>query len=226
MHVAIDALLILAAYLLGSIPFGLIVVRLINGRDLRTVESGRTGGTNALRAAGPWAGALTGTLDVVKAAGIVLLAKALTPDAWVHTLTAIAAILGHNYSIFLAERRPDGRLHLRGGAGGSAAGGGAIGLWPPILLILLPLAGLVWYGIGFASVMTMSIALIAIVVFAVRAALGFSPCQYVLYGVLAEVLLLIALRPNIGRLLKGTERRHGWQARHAGQKQPEGLASK
>jgi glycerol-3-phosphate acyltransferase PlsY len=216
MHAAILALLLLAAYLLGSIPFGLIVVRLINGRDLRTVESGRTGGTNAMRAAGPWAGLLTGLLDIVKAAGVVLLAKTLTPDAWVHTLTAIAAILGHNYSIFLAERRPEGGLRLRGGAGGSAAGGGAAGLWPPILLILLPLAGLIWYGIGFASVTTMSIALITIVVFTVRAALGLSPWQYVLYGVLAEAMLLIALRPNIGRLLKGTERRHGWRARHAG----------
>jgi glycerol-3-phosphate acyltransferase PlsY len=216
MHAAILALLLLAAYLLGSIPFGLIVVRLTNGRDLRTVESGRTGGTNAMRAAGPWAGLLTGLLDIVKAAGVVLLAKTLTPDAWVHTLTAIAAILGHNYSIFLAERRPEGGLRLRGGAGGSATGGGAAGLWPPILLILLPLAGLIWYGIGFASVTTMSIALITIVVFTVRAALGLSPWQYVLYGVLAEALLLIALRPNIGRLLKGTERRHGWRARHAG----------
>ena len=226
MHVVLVALLLFGAYLFGSIPCGLVVVRLINGRDLRTVESGRTGGTNAMRAAGPWAGVLTGALDISKAAATVFLARALTPDAWVHTLTATAAILGHNYSIFMAERGPDRRLRLRGGAGGSAAGGGAVGLWPPILLILLPLAGLVWYGIGYASVTTMSIALIAILVFAVRAALGLSPWQYVIYGALAEILLLIALRPNIRRLLNGTERLHGWRSRQAGQKQPGGLASK
>jgi len=226
MHLAILALLLPAAYLFGSIPFGLIVVRLINGRDLRTVESGRTGGTNAMRAAGPWAGLLTGVLDVSKAAAPVFLARALTPDPWAHTLTAIAAILGHNYSLFMAERGPDGRLRLRGGAGGSAAGGGAAGLWPPILLILLPLGGLVWYGVGYASVTTMSIALITTLVFAVRAALGLSPWQYVLYGALAEILLLIALRPNIRRLLDGTERLHGWRSRPAGPKQSGHLVSK
>ena len=219
MHLAILALLLLAAYLFGSIPFGLIVVRLINGRDLRTVESGRTGGTNAMRAAGPWAGVLTGILDVAKGAAAVWLARAVTPLLWMQVLAPLAAIVGNNASVFLAERTPQGGLRLRGGAGGAAAGGGAFGLWPPVLLILLPLAFLVWYGIGYASLTTLSIALIVTVVFAVRAALGLSPWAYAIYGALAGLLLLIALRPNLRRLRAGTERLQGWRARHRARRQ-------
>ncbi len=208
-----DIAVLLAAYLIGSIPFGLLVVRLLNGRDLRAVGSGRTGGTNAMRAAGFWALVLTGGLDILKAAASVWLARAVTANVWMHVLAPIAAILGHNASIFLVERGPDRRLRLGGGAGGAPTGGGAVGLWPPILFILLPLAFLAWYGIGYALVTTMLIALITLIVFMVRAALGLSPWAYVLYGALAEILVLIALRPNLQRLLTGTERLHGWRAR-------------
>ncbi len=100
LQVLIDAGTLLAAYVIGSIPFGLIVVKLMTGKDIRTVASGRTGGTNAMRAAGPWAGLLTAVLDILKAAATVWLAKGVTPNVWVHTLAPIAAVLGHNYSLF------------------------------------------------------------------------------------------------------------------------------
>src|SRR5512137_599964 len=103
MSLLIDASILIAAYILGSIPFGLIIVKLINGKDIRTVESGRTGGTNAMRAAGPWAGILTAILDIFKAAAAVWLAQALTSNVWMHVLAPTAVILGHNYSIFLVE---------------------------------------------------------------------------------------------------------------------------
>jgi acyl phosphate:glycerol-3-phosphate acyltransferase len=210
---------LLAGYIFGSIPFGLIVVKSMTGKDIRTIASGRTGGTNAMRAAGPWAGILTAILDILKAAATVWLARALTNNMWVHALTPIAAILGHNYSIFLMERSPEGGVRLRGGAGGAAAGGGAFGLWPPAAFILVPFGLLVWYGIGYASVTTLSIGLMTIVIFSVRAALGLGPWEYVLYGVLAEILMVWALRPNIRRLMEGTERRHGLPARLQQRKQ-------
>jgi glycerol-3-phosphate acyltransferase PlsY len=68
-------LTLLASYLLGAIPFGLIIVRLKTGKDIRKVESGRTGGTNAGRAAGFWAGALTAVLDFLKSGVSVLLVR-------------------------------------------------------------------------------------------------------------------------------------------------------
>jgi glycerol-3-phosphate acyltransferase PlsY len=74
------------------------------------------------------------------------------------------------------------------------------------------LAALIWWGIGYASVTTMSIALLAIIIFAYRAWLGLSPWAYVIYGGVALVLLIWSLRPNIQRLINGTERLHGWRA--------------
>ena len=212
MQYLIYAGILVAAYLFGSIPFGLIVVKLMTGKDIRTIASGRTGGTNAMRAAGPWAGILTAVFDILKAAVTVWIAQAITPNVWVHALTPIAAILGHNYSIFLMERSSEGRIRLRGGAGGAAAGGGAFGLWPPAGFILVPFGLLVWFGTGYASVTTLSIGLAAILIFGVRAALGLGPWEYILYGIFAEILLIWALLPNIKRLKEGTERQHGLPA--------------
>jgi glycerol-3-phosphate acyltransferase PlsY len=70
-------------------------------------------------------------------------------------------------------------------------------------------------------VTTMSVGLMSFIVFAIRAALGLSPWEYALYGLLAEVLLVWALRPNIKRLLNGTERLHGWRARRQQEKMQE-----
>jgi glycerol-3-phosphate acyltransferase PlsY len=209
MQVLIDAGILIASYCFGSIPFGLIVVKLMSGKDIRTVASGRTGGTNAMRAAGPWAGFLTAVMDILKAAATVWLAQAVTPNVWIHTLAPIAAVIGHNHSIFLIERDPQGRLRFGGGAGGAAAGGGAFGLWPPVAFILIPLGLLIWYITGYASVTTLSIGLLTIIIFGVRTALHLGPWEYILYGFLVEVLMLWALRPNIKRLRDGTERRHG-----------------
>jgi len=212
MQTLIEAGVVLLAYLFGSIPFGLLIVRLTTGKDLRQVASGRTGGTNAMRAAGFRAGLATALMDGLKGACAVWLAQAAYPDNdWLHVLAPIAAILGHNYSIFLAERDANGRFRLRGGAGGAPTVGGAVGLWWPSLLIILPLGVLVFFGIGYASVTTISIALITTAIFAVRYALGLASGPEVAYGVIALVLLLWALRPNIKALIEGRERFHGWR---------------
>lgn len=212
MQILLEIGVLLAAYLLGSIPFGLLIVRWRTGKDIRVVESGRTGGTNAMRAAGISAGLLTAVMDMLKGAAAAWLARLVHAGDWTYALAPVAAILGHNYSIFLAEWK-EGRLHLRGGAGGAPTVGGAFGLWAPSILIIVPLGALVWYGIGYASVTTMSVALIAIIIFAVRAAMGLSPWQYVVFGLLAELMLVWALRPNIKRLMNGTERLQGWRAK-------------
>jgi glycerol-3-phosphate acyltransferase PlsY len=214
-------LILLGAYLIGSIPFGLIVVKLKTGQDIRKIQSGRTGGTNAMRAAGLGAGITTAALDILKGAAGVWLAGAFFPGdpndpalLWLKVLAPVAAILGHNYSIFLLQRdETKRRIRFHGGAGGAPAVGGALGLWAPSILIIIPVGALIFFGIGYASLTTMSVALIALIIFAVRAALGLGPWLYVLYGVLAELLLIWALRPNIRRLLNGTERLVGWRAR-------------
>ena len=214
MIVPISAGVLVLAYLLGSIPSGLLIVKLKTGKDIRKIESGRTGGTNVARAAGFWAGLGTAVLDMLKSAGAVWIAQAILPHyAWTHFLAALAAVIGHNYSIFLMERKVAGGLRLRGGAGGAQTVGGAFGLWPPSLLIILPVGALILYFIGYASVATMGVALIATIIFAVRAWLGLSPWAYVFFGLLTELLLILALRPNIKRLFQGTERLVGYRAR-------------
>jgi glycerol-3-phosphate acyltransferase PlsY len=212
---------LLLSYLIGSIPFGLLIVKLSTGKDIRKVESGRTGGTNAARAAGFIAGASTTIMDFFKGLAAVWLVRFLFPDdvswkIWIEVLAPVAAILGHNYSIFLAERNEKGHLRLRGGAGGATAVGGAAGLWWPSALIIIPIALLVLFGIGYASVATLSVPAMAIIIFVYRAWIGASPWEYVVYGILAEILLVLALRPNIVRLMNGTERLIGWRARRKG----------
>lgn len=194
-------------YLIGSIPFGLLIVKSKTGKDIRTIESGRTGGTNAVRAAGFGAGLLTALLDISKGAASVWLAQTVLPGYYLfHILAPLAAILGHNYSIFLIRRDENGKLRFSGGAGGAPALGGAAGLWLPMLPIVIIVGALIWFGLGIASVTTMAIGLVVIITFTIRAAQGLQEPITILYGVIAELLLLWALRPNIKKLLSGNER--------------------
>lgn len=207
MQTVINLGVIFLAYVFGSIPFGLLIVKLKTGKDIREVESGRTGGTNAMRAAGFWAGFATAMMDILKGAGAVWVAKWITPAEWVHVVAPLAAILGHNHSIFLPERDENGKfIRLRGGAGGAPSVGGAMGLWWQSILIILPLGMLTFFSIGIASITTMAVALFAIIIFAVLAAQGVLPWVYVWYGVGAELLLIWALRPNLKKLFEGNER--------------------
>jgi glycerol-3-phosphate acyltransferase PlsY len=198
---------VIIGYILGSIPFGLLIVKLKTGKDVRTVESGRTGGTNVVRAAGFGAGLLTAILDILKGAASVWVAQILLPqDHLIHILAPLAAILGHNYSLFLVRRDENGKLRFHGGAGGAPALGGAMGIWLPIFPIVFALGALVWFTIGIASLTTMAIGLIVIIVFAIRAAQGSLEPVNIWYGVIAELFLIWALRPNIKKLLAGNER--------------------
>jgi glycerol-3-phosphate acyltransferase PlsY len=207
MQILIGIVAVIIGYILGSIPFGLIIVKLKTGKDIRTVESGRTGGTNAVRAAGFMAGLLTAILDILKGAAAVWIAQVLSPENHVvHVLAPVAAILGHNYSVFLIERDNKGKLKFRGGAGGAPALGGAMGLWWPMFPIVFTAGIVVWFTLGIASVTTMVVGLVVTIVFAIRAALGLQETVDIWYGVMAELLLLWALRPNIQKLFAGNER--------------------
>lgn len=208
MQIVFAILAVVLAYVIGSVPVGLLIVKIATGKDIREIESGRTGGTNAMRAAGFWAGFATAMLDIVKGAAGVWLARWLTPELpIIHMIAPLAAILGHNHSIFLPERNENGRIiRLRGGAGGAPSVGGAMGLYLPSILIVLPLGMLTFFTVGIASVTTMAVALYATLAFAYFASQGIIPWAYVWYGVGAEILLVLALQPNIKRLFEGNER--------------------
>lgn len=207
MQILIGIGTVIAGYLIGSIPFGLLIVKIKTGKDIRQVESGRTGGTNAVRAAGLGAGLLTAMLDIFKGTVSVWLAQAFFPqNHLIHILAPVAAILGHNYSLFLISRDDHGKVRFYGGAGGAPALGGAVGLWPWIFPIVFGIGALVWFTLGIASVTTMAIGLIVIIAFIIRASLGLQDPMDIWYGVIAELLLIWALRPNLKKLFAGQER--------------------
>jgi len=195
------------AYLIGSIPSGWLVVKLFTGQDVRFIESGRTGGTNAMRAGGPFAGLLTAVLDAAKGAAAVWVSQALSTGIdWTAAMSGVLAILGHNYSAFLIEKDENGKLHFRGGAGGATTLGAAIGLWLNSWMIILPFAAVFYVVVGYASLTTISIAFSAMGVFTIRAAQGMNPWAYALFGVAALAIVVYALRPNLIRLKEGSER--------------------
>lgn len=189
---------LVVGYLLGSVPIGFLLVRWVRGVDVREIGSGRTGGTNVLRAAGWKVAVVAGLGDGLKAALAVVIAHWLDGPPIVLALAGAAAVMGHNYSVFLG---------FRGGAGAAAAIGAATILWPWNVAILLPVLLAVALITRHASVGSITLALLLPMIFTVRAALGLAPWAYLVYGLLAGALILWALRPNIRRLLRGEERR-------------------
>jgi glycerol-3-phosphate acyltransferase PlsY len=190
---------IVLAYLIGSFPAGYLLARL-RGVDVLRHGSGRTGGTNVLRAAGLPAAFLTGALDIGKGALAVALARYITGAAPVEVLAGAAVILGHNHSIFLG---------FRGGAGVATSLGALAAIyWPAALalIVLLLLMILVTRYASLASLITMSAMPCAL---AYLAWSGAEAWVYVAYGILAWAIVVYSHRPNIRRLLAGTERRVG-----------------
>ncbi len=210
------------SYAVGSIPWGYLLVRTITGNNVQNVESGRTGGTNTMRAAGFLPGMLTTILDTLKSTGVVWAGLSFFPgQAWVHVVGALLAVLGHNYSIFLVKINQSGKIRFGGGAGGTPTVGGLIGFWWPLALILIPLGALILYFVGYASLATITMPLVGSLILAYRAYRFGTPAAYAAFGLLAEILILWALRPNIQRLIKGTERVVGFRAKKRAEKQPD-----
>jgi glycerol-3-phosphate acyltransferase PlsY len=120
------ALVLVASYLLGSIPFSFLVARL-RGVDVRTVGSGNVGATNVMRSAGKAAGIAAFLLDAGKGAAAAWIARRLAPGSVLASLAAMAAIVGHMYPVW---------LRFRGGKG-VATGGGALAVMSPITFVSL-----------------------------------------------------------------------------------------
>jgi glycerol-3-phosphate acyltransferase PlsY len=206
-------LVLLTAYLIGSIPVGYLVVRLIKGIDVRSIGSGRVGTTNTVRAAGPLAGVITALMDCGKGILVAFLAHLLIPSSiWVKVAAVILAVVGQVFSIFLIEKTSLGRLRFRGGAGGATTLGGAIALWPVSLIVIVPLVLIVYFGVGYASLTTISIAFFSLVIFGYNAALGLGPWEYIAYGAATLIIVIYTLQPNLQRLKNGTERVVGMRA--------------
>lgn len=186
-------------YLIGAIPVGYLVIYAMKGQDLRRQGSGRTGGTNAIRAGGSWAGVLTGTGDILKGFLAIMVARWVGGGSpWAEVLAGIAAVVGHNWSIYLG---------FKGGAGTGPNIGVCVALWPLSALWLIPLLPFGLNVIRYASVTSLVIAAVIPVTVAVRAALGLGPWIHLVYALGAALAVTWSLRPNIKRLQNGTEPR-------------------
>lgn len=190
--------LVIGAYLVGSIPMGVLVARLTGGVDPRTVGSGRTGGTNALRAMGPARGLAVGLLDVAKGAVPILVATWAGGSPVVGALTGLAALTGAWKSVF---------LHFHGGRGVATGVGGMAAVSIAVVLIAAP----VFFGViavtryvslgsllGTAAGALVSVAFVAF---------GWLDAAWLVYTIPGVALIWYAHRDNIARLLAGTERR-------------------
>lgn len=198
----------LIGYLCGSIPFGYLYVLLVKGKDIRSVGSGRIGGTNSLRAAGLLVGVATSLSDVGKGALSVGLSRFLVGNQiradllpWVLTLAGVMSVVGHNWSVFMG---------WRGGAGTGPNVGWTAALWWPMLPIAAGLLFIILFGIGMASVASLAIGVLIPISFLILYVAKVSPFDaslaYMVGGIMSFTIVTWALRPNIKRLINGTER--------------------
>ena len=191
--------LMLVAYLAGSVPVGSLVARYSGGTDPRTVGSGRTGGTNALRALGRGRAALVVTGDLLKGILPVLLARYVTGDPLVEALCGVSAVAGAIWSVFAGFR--SGR--------GVATGVGtmlviqpvAVLLATPVFILVILLTRYVSLGSLLGSAAMFPAMLLVLLV------VPETPLPYVIYSAVGAALIWMAHADNIDRLLHGTERK-------------------
>ncbi len=200
----VDVLFVVIGYLAGSLPMGVIVARLTGARDPRTVGSGRTGGTNALRAMGFRRAFLVAVLDVAKGAAPVAGAILAGASPLGVALTGDAAVLGAWRSVFL-------RFH--GGRGVATAIGATLILQP----LVIPIAAPFFFG---TILLTRYVSLGSLIGTAAGAViLGLfvwakwnDPSAF-LFGVIGAGIVWVAHHDNVARLLRGEERRFDLSAR-------------
>ena len=190
------SLLLAAAYLLGSIPFGLILAKLLAGSDIRKSGSGNIGATNVARVAGPAAGIFTLVLDAAKGMAAVWLAGQFTDQSsTAMTLAGVVALLGHCFPIW---------LKFKGGKGVATFIGVTTALyWPVGLLVAASwlLAALVWRISSLSALIAIALSPAYFYVL--------SRHEYAPVAALLAVLIFYTHRENIRRLLAGAEPRIG-----------------
>lgn len=199
-------------YLLGAIPFALIISKRLAGVDISKYGSGNIGGTNVLGVLGRKLGAIVMALDIAKAIIAVLLAKLIIGDSVLfiagfplnwrcgEVLTALMVMVGHNWSAY---------IKFRGGKGVAAYYGAWFAIWPVAALfggLILIVTVLLSKYMSLGSILSSLGILCLFIVLTV--AFEFSPV-YLLYSLIAAALIVYQHRTNINRLQTGTELKLG-----------------
>ncbi len=213
----------LIGYLLGSVPFGVLISRLSSGADIRQVGSGKTGMTNVLRTSGKKAAALALVLDIAKGIVAVVLAKlifdsdyavsiSISPAFTMHyaqVLAALAAIAGHSWSIF---------LKFKGGRGVNTFIGGLLAMYWPAAVFGGGLMLIIGFTTKYMSLGSITGAIAAFVMLIILNVLqiplmaSYPAIQYVIYAMIGAIFIYVMHRDNIIRLVSGKERKIGQKA--------------
>ena len=215
MIIAKFAAVVIVGYLLGSIPFGLLISRRRGGVDVRQHGSGKTGATNVLRTAGKKAAVMVASLDLLKGALAVVFAGLIVGRDYLvigdfalgtlvaQVMAALASITGHIWPIF---------VKFKGGRGVATFFGGLIALCPVAALfggeILIIGAGLT----RFVSLGSIAGAVGAYSILVPLTIMNSFPVEYLAYSLIGTIAIIIMHRDNIIRLLAGKERKLGEEA--------------
>ena len=198
--------IILVSYLLGAVPFGLLVARLVKHVDIRRYGSGNTGMTNVMRVTGVRPALVVLLLDAGKGVLAVMLAKLVSPSPGLEVASAIAVLVGHNWSVF---------IRFQGGKG-TATGIGALCALAPLSGLIVVVVGapfiVVFRHVSLGAIVGAVTAFVSVVLLALLApsiSLGAPSYIYIVYPAVAAPMLLFRHRDNIARLLRGQERKLG-----------------
>jgi len=199
-------------YLMGAIPFALIISKRMAGIDISKRGSGNIGGTNVLRVLGFKAGAIVMALDLAKAFAPVMLARFIIGDSvlpiagfalnsqWGQVITALMVMVGHSWSVY---------IKFRGGKGAAAYFGSWFAIWPVAALVggvILIVTVLLSKYMSLGSILG---SLSILCLFMVLTLTDISPPVYLIYSLIAAALIVYQHRSNISRLQAGTENRMG-----------------
>ncbi len=195
-----DLAVVIAAFAIGGIPWGVIIARIVGGPDPRTIGSGRTGGSNVMRALGPRLALLSGLLDAAKGAVAVLLAWAVGGGAGLAVFAAMAAVIGHSRSVFMG---------FHGGRGVAPSWGALLMFQPWVALAIIPIFAVVILVSRYSSLGSLTATLVGgVLLAAATAIIPLDPWLYA-YAVGGVALIYLFHADNIQRLITGKERKIG-----------------
>lgn len=187
----------IVSYFIGSLPTGYLAALIFRGVDIRTVGSGSIGATNVRRLMGQgWAVFVT-VIDMLKGAlALLLTADSASADPWLLSLSALAAVAGHNYPVW---------LKFKGGKGVATTYGTMFFIWPYNSFAVVLMSGAVWYAVmtstRYVSLASMTSLLALPAFFWMLDA----PAPFILLALILALLAILRHGANISRLLKGRE---------------------
>lgn len=185
------------SYFIGSLPTGYLVARIFRGVDIRTVGSGSIGATNVRRLMGQgWAVFVT-LVDMLKGAlALLLTVESASSDPWLLSLSALAAVLGHNYPVW---------LRFRGGKGVATTYGTMFFIWPYNSFAIVLMSGALWYAVMTSTRYVSLASMVSLLALPAFFWMLDAPLPFILLALILALLALFRHRANVSRLLEGRE---------------------